>query len=95
LPAESAQGFASDVLASIEGSLRLALAPGASAGWSVSRAAGLMVSDPVHGTLADIADLLLQLGTACTYAKDLPSLAAQRSAMASLINIVSSEEMQS
>jgi hypothetical protein len=95
LPVESAQGLASDVLASIEGSLRLALAPGASAGWSVSRAAGLMVSDPVHGTLADIADLLLQLSTACTYAKDLPSMVAQRSAMASLINVVSSEEMQS
>lgn len=94
LPVKSAQGFASDVLASIEGSLRLALAPGASDGWSVSRAAGLMVSDPVQGTLADIADLLLQLSTTCTYAKDLPSLSAQRSALASLINIVSSEEMQ-
>ena len=97
LSAESAQGFASDVLASIEGSLRLALAPGASGSdlWSVSRAADLMVSDPVHGILADIADLLLQLSSVCAYAKDLPSPSAQRMALAKLINIVSSEEMQS
>ncbi len=69
MPQEAAQALTSDVFAGMEGTLRMALAPTASADWSASRQAGIPVADPVQAVMAEFATLVMGLHAAREHAR--------------------------
>jgi hypothetical protein len=85
LPQPAAQAIAGDLFAAVEGSLRMALMPDGAAkgaaGWSVSRAADVLVDDPVQPVMAEFSDLVLRLEAARA------ELAARGGSLAHLIDV--------
>lgn len=63
LPREAIQALAGDFFAGVEGTLRVALAPGGSS-WAASRVADIYVEDPVQPVMNEFASLVMRLTAA-------------------------------
>jgi hypothetical protein len=90
LPQQAAQTVTNDFFAAVESSLRAGLAETAGEDrartWSVSRAAGILVEDPVQPVMAELSDLVLRLEAARAEMK------AHGGSLAHLIDLKSSAE---